>query len=138
MRSMSMLQLLGGVAVAGAVAAGSTAFTAAGLTSNAGSTSFIGGQVTQTINGATLTSVAYHFTDAPANTHLDSITLVMADANSDGKTVAVVPHGGTWSNVLGAFTCTNPTVVNSHTSVCTDASNYTYDSGLTTVDISVS
>lgn len=87
----SALQLLGGVAVAGVVAAGSTAFTATGLTNGAGTTQFIGGTVTQTVTGATLTGVTYSFGDV-AKTKVRSV--VLAFTGADGKIATVVPAGG--------------------------------------------
>ena len=53
----NMLQLLGGIAVAGVVAAGSTAFTASGVTNSGGFTKIVGGgTTTMTVEGAVLTS----------------------------------------------------------------------------------
>jgi len=60
MRSMSMLQLLGGVAVAGAVAAGATAVTGSGVVfgGTATASKFVGGTLTQTVTGASVTAKA--------------------------------------------------------------------------------
>lgn len=94
MRSMSMLQLVGGVAAAGVVAAGTTAFTAAGLTSTA--TPFLGGVVTQSINGGTVDGVTFGFSDG-ARTIVNQVALHFADTNTDGATVTVTTtvSGGT-------------------------------------------
>jgi hypothetical protein len=131
-----MLQLLGGVAVAGAVAAGATAFTATGLTNSAGSTQFVGGTISQTVTGTALSSIAYAYTDATdttvdfitqtvtgtalssiayaytdaTDTTVDYITLTFADANADTKAVTAVGTLGNASTVT--FTCTAVGVVN--------------------------
>lgn len=91
----NMLQLLGGVAVAGVVAAGSTAFTAAGLTSSvntAGTTVFAGGSVTQTVVGGILTNV----TTASANasgTQINQFTLQFNNTTPAGRTVTLTTDG---------------------------------------------
>jgi hypothetical protein len=105
----SMLQLLGGVAVAGAVAAGATAFTATGLTNSAGSTQFVGGTISQTVTGTALSSIAYAYTDV-TDTTVDYITLTFADANADTKAVTAVGTLGNASTVT--FTCTAVGAVN--------------------------
>jgi hypothetical protein len=109
-------KLIGAVAVAGLVAAGGSAFTATGITNNAGSTQYIGGTVSQDVTGATLSSVTYSFGDAPANTAVHSVALVFADATTDGKTPTVAFTGG---NVV-AFTC-DVIAVGTHLSTCTTA-----------------
>ncbi len=141
----SMLQLLGGVAVAGTVAAGSTAFTAAGFTNNAGA-QFVGGTVTQTVTGATLSSIGYGFTNAPANTRINTVTLTFVE-NLTGRTVALAPtaaSGGSY-NSSGAdqFYCpaSTGTSVICRTSLASDTPNFVgagYYLGLTSMDISVS
>jgi hypothetical protein len=108
--------LLATVAVAGLAIAGGAAFTGTGVTNNAGSTQFVGGTVSQTVTGATLTSVAYTFGDAPANTAVHSVLLTFADANADTMTPTVAFTGG---NAI-SFTCTAVEVTN-HTSTCTTA-----------------
>ena len=58
----TLFQLLGGVAVAGAVAAGSTAFTAGAglsLTGTAVGPAVLGGQATQKVEGADATDIRY-------------------------------------------------------------------------------
>lgn len=52
-------KLLGAVAVAGLVAASGSAFTASGLASTADAAAEVGGTVTQSVDGATLTDVQY-------------------------------------------------------------------------------
>ena len=56
----NMMQLLGGIVVAGAVAAGATAFTGSGVTIGAGAASAIAGGVSGnvTVDGATLDNVS--------------------------------------------------------------------------------
>lgn len=57
----NMLQLVGGIAVAGAVAAGSTAFTAAGFTNTIGSPVVVGGSLSPSIIGATLEGLTFDY-----------------------------------------------------------------------------
>lgn len=126
----NMVQLIGGVAVAGAVAAGTTAFTATGLTNSAGASAFVGGSISQTVTGAALSTIAYGFYDAPANTTINLVTLTFADATA-GKTPTISFTGGS-----GAFTCT---AINASTFV----SSCTPDSGngrvgVTAVTVTVS
>jgi hypothetical protein len=89
----SMLQLLGGVAVAGTIAAGATAFTATGGATNAitGQKSFIGGTVQHTIVGAQLDSLAFTGVDKtdPLGTHVTSFTLTF-DANTPTGSVVTL------------------------------------------------
>ena len=79
------------VAFAGMAAVGGAAFTGAGLTNNA-QTQFIGGTVTSTVTGATLTNVAYSFTDT-SNISVDQITVTLTGAT--GKTVTGLIDGAT-------------------------------------------
>jgi hypothetical protein len=74
----------------GLAVAGGAAFTATGLTTTAGSTQFVGGTVTQTVTGATLNGVDYSFSDAPANTLVNSVVLTFAnDALGRGASVSL-------------------------------------------------
>jgi len=57
-------KFFGALAVAGLLAAGGSAFTGTGVTNNAGATKFIGGTVTQSVSGATLSTIGYTFSDA--------------------------------------------------------------------------
>jgi hypothetical protein len=103
----NMVQLLGGVAVAGAVAAGSTAFTANSGLAFAGSstgtaTQFVGGQVTQTVTGATISTVAYAFADGAAKTQVNGVTITFSDSAANGKTVTLTPGGGAYGDVAVA------------------------------------
>lgn len=114
MRKISMI--IAGLAVAGLAAAGGSAFTGTGVTSNAGATQYVGGTVSQSVTGATLTSVVYSFGDAPANTAVHSVALTFADASTDGKTPTIAFTGG---NAV-AFTC-DAIAVGTHLSTCTTA-----------------
>jgi hypothetical protein len=107
-------KVLGAVAVAGLVATGSAAFTATGLTNNAGSTKYVGGTVSQSVTGATLSTVTYSFGDAPTNTAVHSVALVFADVNTDGMTPTIAFTGG---NAV-TFTC-DEIAVTTHLSTCT-------------------
>lgn len=86
MRSMNMIQLFGGVAVAGVVAAGATAFTASGVTQNNSLASGVtaGGSTNVTVTtGAKL--MAAKMTQPAANP--DQITGVVVDVfAADGTT----------------------------------------------------
>jgi hypothetical protein len=129
-----MLQLLGGVAVAGVVAAGTTAFTGAGVTpTTTGANSFVGGVATQQVYGATVSNVAYHFLDAPTNTQLDVVTITFANGNADTKTPLMVPSGGALNGATG-FVCTP--INGSHISTCTINAG-SYDGTLASIAITV-
>jgi hypothetical protein len=112
MRSMSMLQLLGGVAAAGVVAAGATAFTNSGVTMP-GSV-FIGGSAAITPVGEQITSIVANW--AVSNTQITSFTVTFTGSNADGKTptLVVTDASGTYANggaQTGAptFGCTSTT-----------------------------
>ena len=109
--------LIGTLALAGAagLALSGIALTGSGVTTNAGSTQFVGGTVTQGVTGATLSSIAYSFGDAPANTAIRSALLTFG-TDADGKSVSIAFTGG---NAV-AFTCT-AVEVTTHTSTCTTA-----------------
>ncbi|WP_026535839.1 hypothetical protein [Arthrobacter sp. H14] len=104
-------KLITAVAVAGLAFAGGTALTGTGLATTAGDTQFIGGQVSQSVTGATLSAVNYGFADAEAKTQVNSITLTFTDT-ADGVAVTAVPSGGTG----GTFNCG---VVTAGVSECT-------------------
>jgi len=58
----NVTKILGSVAIAGVIAAGSSAFTAGGLTSTAGDAVSLGGTITQEINGdMTVTGIVYDY-----------------------------------------------------------------------------
>jgi hypothetical protein len=145
----NLIQLAGGVAVAGVVAAGSTAFTAgAGLglteTSTATATRFIGGTVTQTVTGARVNGIAFAYANGPSNTQITGVTITFNDASADGKTVVVTPGGGAYGNssvadqfYCGAVASASVTCITALTSDGTHAAA-SYYAGLTTLQIAVS
>jgi hypothetical protein len=112
----SALQLLGGVAAAGAVAAGATAFTASGVTtsSTAALPQFIGGTVTQAVTGAELSNIAYAFSDA-TNTIISSVTLTFLSGSANGKAVTLTPVGGGITGTAATWTC----AAGANTTLCT-------------------
>ena len=130
----SALQLLGGVAVAGVVAAGSTALTGSGVTwggSNGATASrVIGGTLVQAVTGVSVTHVVY-LTDG-TGTHTTSIAVTVAGAT--GKTLTVTPSGGTLTTGVGGlpvgWTCSDGTVATYHatapaTAITTDPATVT-------------
>ena len=128
MRTITKIAI--GTAVAGLVAATGSAFTGSGLTNNAGSSQYVGGTISQTISGATLTSIDYSFGDAPANTAVNSVALTFADSNADGKTPTVAFTGG---NAV-TFTCT---AIDSTTHVSTCTTDGADRVGITSIAVSV-
>jgi len=107
----SMLQLVGGVAVAGVVAAGSTAFTAAGFTNDVGSPILVGGKVTPTIVGAALKGVDFTY-DTTDPSLITSVSIRMAGSSGGtmptGSRVTIVSAG---TKVTGTEFFCAPTVV---------------------------
>lgn len=116
------------LSVTGLALAAGSAFTGAGLSNTAGPTQFVGGTVTQTVTGATLTGLEYGFTDA-TKTAVNQVTLTFA-AGVDGKTPALSLTGGT----PAAFTCTAIDAV-TNTSVCTTTGS---QSGVDSAAVTVS
>ncbi|WP_229073933.1 hypothetical protein [Actinoplanes sp. DH11] len=105
-----MIQLLGGLAVAGVVAAGGAAFTASGVESTVATPSaLIGGAVTHNVVGAVMSGITYDV----AGTYKEQVTgfhVSLADGNATAipanATVAVVVTGNA-TNASGATaTCT--------------------------------
>lgn len=81
-------RILGAIAVAGLLAAGSAAFTANGITRTAPGTQFIGGTVSQTVTpGVNLSSIVYN--SDGTGTSLTSVDLTF-DANADGLDPTIV------------------------------------------------
>ncbi|GIF12312.1 hypothetical protein [Actinoplanes teichomyceticus] len=104
----TMLQLLGGVAVAGAVAAGSTAFTAAGLTTSISSATIIGGgKVGLTVDGAVL-SAASLVADGTYGERITGATLTLAGASAALPTTATVTGVLTGTSAGGTPSTTKP------------------------------
>jgi hypothetical protein len=135
MRSMNMLQLLGGVAVAGAVAAGTTAFTASGLSNTISGSSFVGGTITQNVVGAVLSAAVFHPVTTGSN-NIDSITLTLA--GEGGATITTVTAKITGKDDGGsaataeALDCTGTTTV---TCVPTSASATVYYTDITSISV---
>lgn len=123
MRGMNLLQMAGGVAVAGVVAAGATAYTGSGITPTTDTTkSFIGGTATQLVYGATIDNVAYTFTDG-TKTVLTGFTVTFTDGTVNGKTptATISVTGGSWAGA----TTVSCGAVSAAASACTLASDYT-------------
>ncbi|MFI6076976.1 hypothetical protein ACIA5C_36130 [Actinoplanes sp. NPDC051343] len=120
---MSMLQLLGGVAVAGAVAAGTTAFTAGGLSTNlvnsdARDNGWLGGSQSVTVLGATLDKL--DFTPGSTGTGVSLATLTF-DTTSLPTTATVTISTGTTlhsASAANGFYCSS---INTGTGVATCA-----------------
>jgi hypothetical protein len=120
---------VGVLAVAGLIALNASAFTGTSLKSNAGSSQFVGGTVSQSLTGATLSSIVYSFGDAPANTMVHSVALTFADVNSDGRTPTVELTG----SAAVVFNCTE-IAVTTHLSTCTTSGA---DIGVNSIEITV-
>lgn len=119
------------VLVAGLAAAGTAAFTGTGVTNNADPSQFVGGTVTQTVSGATLSSIVYGFSDPQAKTAIDTATLTFADGEADTKVPTVVFTASSPE----PFTCT-AIGGGQHTSVCTADS--AAQTGASAISITVS
>ncbi|MDT4935802.1 MAG: hypothetical protein QOK11_3694 [Pseudonocardiales bacterium] len=123
-------QLIAAAGFAGLVAVGGAAFTGSGLSTSgtAASASFVGGTVSQSIKGATLTDIGYSYVDA-TNTAIASAALTFADEPATyGKTVTAVLSGGSGTNLTACDGTLSATV---HTVTCSsDASGYTGATGL--------
>lgn len=124
-------KLLTSLAVAGLAFAGGTAFTGSGLTNAAPTTQFVGGTVSQSIQGATLNAVDYTYVDA-SNTSVASVNLTFADdAATYGKAVTAVLNGGTGTNL----TCSGTLSSTVHAVTCSsDTAGY---KGASSLDVTV-
>jgi hypothetical protein len=131
MRSMNLLQMAGGVAVAGVVAAGTTAFTAtAGVTMTGAKAPMMGGSSNITVTGpARLTQGTFRF-DATTPNRVTGIAVTLDDgaSNALANTSSVqVAFNGT---VTGApatgvyFACTFSSGQTWNCDIPTPASNY--------------
>jgi hypothetical protein len=141
MRSMSLLQLVGGVAAAGVVAAGTTAFTAGGVTATA--TAIGGGTAAITVEGAELTAASFTNGTTPGTyDRISGMSLHLAGTNSatlsDSSKVSIAITGtgeqggatdGAWidcgTGTGGVWTCATTTPAND------------YWTGITSVSIKV-
>jgi hypothetical protein len=137
----SMLQLLGGVAVAGAVAAGSTAFTASGLTNTVtGQTTFIGGSVTHAVTGAVMTGITFTADTTAIPTQISAFALTFTGAPDSAHVTAVdasATPGGPVGNLATGWVCTD-VVSNASTCTAKDAGAVTrYYTGVSNLTIKV-
>jgi hypothetical protein len=109
-------KIMTGLAVAGIAAAGGSAFTATGLatTGNASAAQFVGGTITQAVNGGTLNNIQYGYVADGTNTSVNTITLTFANALSDGQAVTAVATDG--SN--GVFDCEDVAATTTMVSTC--------------------
>jgi len=121
------------VSLAGIVGLGGAAFTGTGVTSNAGAAQFVGGTVTQTVTGATLSTIAYGYTDT-TNTAVNQVTLTFADANANTHPVTILLGAAT----PVAFTCENVGATTTMVATCTPTTPGMSQTGLTGVTINVS
>lgn len=138
----NVTKVAGAIGIAAVIAAGSSAFTAGGLTLAGGQeTRFIGGTVSQAVTGATLNTIdyAYHDVDHLA---IDTITLVFADSLIESapgvaavRTVQVTTNNGTPG---ATFTCVTGTGTPTleKTSICSAAAPLGF-TGLTDLDVTV-
>jgi hypothetical protein len=102
-------KIITALALAGIAVAGGAAFTAGGLTDTAAGTQFIGGQATQTVNGATLKSISYDFADSSARTLVKTIVLTFDETtgkvlpNENQVTINLNSLAGTYTGTGGSF-----------------------------------
>lgn len=134
------LQLLGGVAVAGAVAAGSTAFTAAGFTNSVSGATFIGGVQHQSVTGADLVTFAATTTADPSQSQITQFLLTFASTTPVGRTVTLTTDGTSGGGSPSGFYC--QTTQADFTSICKAGTSYAAPTGyyklMTDVTITVS
>lgn len=108
-------KLVGGLAIVGLVAAGSAAFTATGVTTQgqAADPQFIGGTISQEVDGATLDSIVYGFAVGGTNRIVTSVALTFS-----GDTMpTLVPTADVTADTDDTFVCTAISV--GLTSLCT-------------------
>ena len=129
----------GALVLAGMVAAGGAAFTDTGVTDQAGASQFVGGTVTQSVTGATLSNIAYGFADGSgggdgvsANTEVNQVTLTFNDNNTLGL-IPTLSFTATADTSTG-WTCT-PIAALTFVSVCNPASGTVV--GLTAIAVTV-
>jgi hypothetical protein len=120
-------KLITALSVAGLAVAAGSAFTGAGLatTGQANSAQFVGGTVTQSVTGANLNSIVYGYSNAPANTLVNQVTLTFADDKADAKIPTI--------SLDGAASITCLAIDTSHISVCNVATPVGVDSIAVTV-----
>lgn len=117
-----------GVCAAVGLAAGG-AFTAGGLhtTGQASADQFVGGTITQTVSGATLSDISFSHPD-PAQRQIDTVTLTFS-AIADGKTVSIAFTGAAAGT---GWACSNTSTL---VSTCTST---TPANDVTSIDVTVS
>ncbi|WP_307612928.1 hypothetical protein [Pseudarthrobacter sp. W1I19] len=118
------------LSVTGLALAAGSAFTGAGLVNAAGSSQFVGGTVTQSVTGATLTNLEYGFTNATNSDAVNKVTLTFAPG-ATGKAVNISLAGGTPAD----FTCTDIDV--DGLSICDPTVPGTSQSGVTNASVTV-
>jgi len=114
MRGMNLLQMLGGVAVAGAVAAGTTAFTASGVSSSVTDIAG-GGKATFTVTGTARLTAAAVIADTTDPSLIKGITLTVDNGAGNhlfaGSVVKAAFKGndaaGAAVTIYTYFSCTN-------------------------------
>ena len=121
------------LSVAGLAVVAGSAFTGAGLSTggDAAAPQFIGGTVSQSVDGATLTDLVYGFTDG-TKTAVNQVTLTFADGADTKVPVLALTGGG------GAtFTCA-AIDTDTHLSVCTPEVGGTTKTNVTSASVTVS
>jgi hypothetical protein len=137
----SMLQLLGGVAVAGAVAAGTTAFTAtAGLVTTGAKAPMMGGTGNVSVTGpARLVSATFRMGDSAAPNHVTGIQVTVDDGSgaaiASTSTVKAAFNGTTTGTPATGdyFACSYVSGMVWNCDITTPASNYY--TAVTSVDV---
>jgi len=86
------------LALAGIAVTGGAAFTGAGLTNMADTQQFIGGTVAQTVVGATLSTVVYHYDPSLAAVP-DITTIDLTFTGADESSVVDIVTGGGTANL---------------------------------------
>lgn len=95
--------LVGAVAIGGAAIAMGGAFTAGGISGTAHETpAFVGGSVDQTVEGATLNTIAYDVDEA--NNKISTVTLTFNDNKSEGKVPTIAFDSGTATDCTAVAT----------------------------------
>jgi hypothetical protein len=116
------------LALAGIAVAGGAAFTATGVDMTAPATQFLGGTVSQAVQGATLSNIAYTYVN-PDHLAVQTITMTFAGAEGQGKVVTLAANGGS-----GTFDPVAETAENSGIYLATSTAGYT---GLSSINITV-
>ncbi|MDQ1737820.1 MAG: hypothetical protein QOH56_4071 [Pseudonocardiales bacterium] len=86
-------KLMTAVAFAGLAAASAAGFTGTGITDATGGSQFIGGTVSQSVTGATLTGVVYNFVGGSTGPKTNISSIDLSFSGADGKAVDVAANG---------------------------------------------